>query len=56
MYSVVYMPWDAMILMWTTTFRGPLKEVGSENLEFFGPEKATSEASAIWAQKVDLNF
>ncbi len=35
-----------MILMGENPFRGPLEGVG--------PEMATSEASAIWAQKVSL--
>ena len=42
---------DIIILMWANQFRGPLEKVGPENREFFGPEMATSEASAIWAQK-----
>ncbi len=40
-----------MILLWENPFRGPLEGVGPENRDFFGPEIATSEASAIWAQK-----
>ncbi len=32
-------------------FREPLEGVGPENRDFLGPEMATSEASAIWAQK-----
>jgi hypothetical protein len=38
-------------LMWANPFRGPLEKVCLENREFLGPELATSEASAIWAQK-----
>jgi hypothetical protein len=30
----------------------PLEGVGPENWDFLGPEMATSEASAIWAQKI----
>jgi hypothetical protein len=40
-----------MIFMRENPFRGPLEGVGPENRDFFGPEMATSEASAIWAQK-----
>ncbi len=35
--------------MWANPFQGPLEGVGPENLDFFGPWMATSEASAIWA-------
>ncbi len=38
-----------MILMRENPFRGPLEGVGPENRDFFGPEMATSEASAVWA-------
>ncbi len=34
-----------MIFMWANPLRGLLKGVGPENRDFFGPEKATSEAS-----------
>jgi hypothetical protein len=40
-----------MSLMWANLFREPLEGVGSETRAFSGPEMATSEASAIWAQK-----
>jgi hypothetical protein len=39
---VVYMAWYV---------QGTLEELGTGNLYFLGPERATSEASAIWAQK-----
>jgi hypothetical protein len=34
---VVYMTQDVMILMRANLFRGPLKEVGPENRDIFGP-------------------
>jgi hypothetical protein len=40
-----------MILMRANPFRGPLEGVAPENQDFLGPEKETSEASAIWVQK-----
>jgi hypothetical protein len=40
-----------MVLMRATSLRGALEGVGPENQDFLGPEMATSEASAIWAQK-----
>jgi hypothetical protein len=49
---VVYMKRDVMILMQAIPFRGPLEGVGLENRDFFGPEMALSETSAIWAKKV----
>jgi hypothetical protein len=48
---IVNMVRDIMILMRENPFRGPLEGVGHENRDFFGPEMARSEASAIWAQK-----
>ncbi len=44
---VVYMARHVMILTGSNTFRGPLEGVAS----FLGPERATSEASDIWAQQ-----
>ncbi len=45
-----------MILMKANPFQGPLEGVGPElNIEtFLGSEMATSKASAIWAQKVEI--
>jgi hypothetical protein len=46
-----------MILMGANPFRGPLKGVDPEKIffeTFLGPEMATSEASAIWVEKVPL--
>jgi hypothetical protein len=45
--------WGMMEWFWCGQhpFRGPLEGVGLENQDFMGPEMATSEASAIWAQK-----
>ncbi len=40
-----------MSLMRENPFREPLKGAGPENRDFFVPEMATSEASAIWAPK-----
>ncbi len=40
-----------MILKGANPLLGPLEGVDRENQVFFGPEMATSEASAIWAQK-----
>jgi hypothetical protein len=40
-----------MILMGTNPFLGPLEVLDPENRDFLCPEMATSEASAIWAQK-----
>jgi hypothetical protein len=40
-----------MILMQANPLQGPWKGVGPENFDFLGPEMATSEASAILAQK-----
>ncbi len=40
-----------MVLRSATSLRGALEGVGPENRDFLGPEMATSEASAIWAQK-----
>ncbi len=39
-----------MILMRENQFRGPLKGLGPENRDYFGPEMATSAASAVRAQ------
>ncbi len=41
-----------MILKGENPFRGPLELVGPENQDFWGPEMATSEASAIGPKKV----
>ncbi len=41
-----------MILRGATSLRGALEGVGPENRDFFGPWNGTSEAIAIWAQKV----
>jgi hypothetical protein len=38
-----------MNLIRADPFRGPWEGAGSENRDIFGPEMATSEASAIWA-------
>ncbi len=52
---VVYMGQDEMIFMWATFILRALERVGPENQDFFcGPEMATSEASALWAQKVEI--
>ncbi len=40
-----------LVLRCATSLRGALEGVGPENRDFLGPEMATSEASAIWAQK-----
>jgi hypothetical protein len=40
-----------MSLMRENPFRGSLEGVGPENRDFFDPEMATREASAIWAQQ-----
>jgi hypothetical protein len=51
---VVYMARDVMILMRANPLKGLLeKKIGwTLKIEtFMGPEMATSEASAIWAQK-----
>jgi hypothetical protein len=53
---VVYMAWDIMILVRENPFRGPLEGVGPENRDFWGPEMATSEASAIWAESAGIPF
>ncbi len=48
---------DVMSLMGANPFRGQSEGVGPENrygTYFFGPEMATSEASAIWTQKVEV--
>ncbi len=34
--------------------QGPLEAMGAENQDFFGPETATIEESALWAQKVEI--
>ncbi len=49
--AVVYMARDVMILMRENPFRGPLEGEDPENRDFLGPEMATSEVNAIWAQK-----
>jgi hypothetical protein len=48
---VVYMGRYIMVLMRATSLQRALEGVGPENQDFLGPEMATSEASAIWAQK-----
>jgi hypothetical protein len=40
-----------MVLSRATSLRGDLEGEGPGNRDFLGPEMATSEASAIWAQK-----
>jgi hypothetical protein len=40
-----------MISMGENPFWGPLEGVGPENLDFYGPKMATSEASAIFPKK-----
>ncbi len=47
------MAWDLMILMWANPNEGNWK-VGPENRDFLGPEMATSDEEAIWAQKVEI--
>ncbi len=42
---------DVMILMRANPLQGSLEWVGPENRDFLGHEMATSESSAIWAQK-----
>ncbi len=49
--SVVYMARYVMVLMRADPLQGGLKGVGPGNRDFLGPEMATREASAIWAQK-----
>ncbi len=44
-----------MILMRGNPLKGLLEWVDPANWDFMGPEMATSEASAIWAQK-SLDF
>ncbi len=48
---VVYMARDIMISCGQHPLQWPLEGVGPENRDFLGPEMATTEASAIWAQK-----
>jgi hypothetical protein len=48
---VVYMARGLMILMREVSIMRALEGVGPEVETFLGPEMATSEASAIWAQK-----
>jgi hypothetical protein len=43
---------DVTILMRENPFRGPVLKIET----FLGPEMATSEASANWAQNVDTIF
>jgi hypothetical protein len=40
-----------MVLRRATSLRGALEGVGPENRDFLGPEMATGETIAIWAQK-----
>ncbi len=40
-----------MVFRRATSLRGALEEVGPENQDFWGPEMATGETIAIWAQK-----
>ncbi len=47
---VVYMAREVMILIRANPLQGSLKGVGPENLTFLGPEMASSESSALWAQ------
>ncbi len=44
-----------MILRRANPLQGPLEGGGPENRDFLGSEMTTSEASAIWAQKVHKN-
>ncbi len=44
---VVYMSRDVMILMGANPLQGPLKGLGPENGDIFGPEIATSKAIVI---------
>ncbi len=48
---VVSMAQYIMVLRRATSLLVALEGVGPENRDFLGPEMATSEASAIWAQK-----
>jgi hypothetical protein len=52
---VVYMAQDIMILTWALSITraiAPFEGLGPEIETFSGPEIATSEASAIWARKI----
>jgi hypothetical protein len=42
---------ERIVLMRANPLQGSLELVGPENLDFLGHEMATSESSAIWAQK-----
>ncbi len=48
---VVYVARDVIILMRALSITRALEGVGPEIENFLGPEMATSEVSAIWAQK-----
>jgi hypothetical protein len=48
---VVYIARYVMVEVGKIHYKGHWKGVGPENRDFLGPERATSEASAIWAQK-----
>jgi hypothetical protein len=45
-----------MILMRANPLRGSLEGVGPENQYFLHPEMAMSEASVLWAKKVEINI
>jgi hypothetical protein len=55
--TVVYMVRDVLILMGKIHFEGHYWEGWALKIEtFLGPEMATSEASVIWAQKIEIFF
>jgi hypothetical protein len=51
---VVHMEWDVMILILIFHYKSHWKGWSLKIETFLGPEMATSESSAIWAQKKSI--